>query len=642
MKRKIFVLFAVLILTMQIITYSGVYHSLSSSSLINSDGISSSMSTLSSPIGGEVSFSSFVSLKKEEEMFSGCIYDGEKIWLVPYSYEKVIYYSKNGEANSVDISSYGVKGKKYYGGAFDGDNIYFAPYEAEAIMQINKETKKAELITLDKGANKYKGAAYDGENIWFFPATGKDVLKMTSLGEIKKYTIPYTLPEEAFCGGIFANEKIYLVPSSYKNIVILDCVTGDFSEIPISNACSGAVTDGGNIWFIPQSEKAVFKLNLKNNELSKINFPDKMTDSYTFSGGASDGRNIWMAPSFGSHSVKYDTVNGKFTSYHLENGGTYSGGAFDGECVWFAPFSAQSPLKIKGNNTPPTVQNIFINVNAGEAVEGELSANDADEGDKLKFSVVQDGVLGDFILDEQSGVFTYKAGSNAGVDEIYYKAADMYDESNIAKVTVTISVPQETFKGDYIDMWSHWAEDAAAYLKKEEIVTGEKVDEYSYFYPSDIMTRGQFIVWANSAFGFEGDINDNTLPFEDTKNAEKWIINAASAAYQNKLILGSIQDGKLYFNANEPLKRVEVLTIIHNMLKSPSAPDEMLDFDDRDTFPEWSLEILKSLKQAGVLKGYEDNTLRLYNKVTRAEAAQLLYETLQGMQKKTKMTERLK
>ena len=142
MKNKVLIIILVFSLLIPIGIASSTYHTASSSPIVNSNGVTSSKSELASPIGGQISFGKFISLSGGENMFSGCIVDGEKMWLVPYSYGKAIYYSKSGEADSVDFSALESGTALYYGGAFDGKSLYFAPYGAEGILQAHILTEK--------------------------------------------------------------------------------------------------------------------------------------------------------------------------------------------------------------------------------------------------------------------------------------------------------------------------------------------------------------------------------------------------------------------------------------------------------------------------------------------------------------------
>ncbi len=297
-------------------------------------------------------------------------------------------------------------------------------------------------------------------------------------------------------------------------------------------------------------------------------------------------------------------------------------------------------MTLSSSSAVPKAVNIFLETKTGTTIASEISATS--KGSGILYTIVTPPVLGSVNLNSETGEFIYTAGQNIGEDYFEYYIADSSYKSNIAKVSIRIVKNETKPNGKYIDLWDHWAEEYAVYLTENGLLTGEEVDGEFYFYPDDKMTRGQFIVWANSAFGYEGSTNDNTLPFEDTVNAPKWIIKAASGAYHNNLITGSENNGKLYFKPNDNLTRVELFTILYNVMRPKVNEKVVLDFADAETFPSWAINTLKAMKGIGILKGYEDNTLRVYGTVTRGEAAKLLYETLKNMQGKRKTEERLK
>lgn len=625
---------------------AAVYYTTSSSALYNSDGIGESKSVVSSPVGGTVSFKNYAGLAQGAEMYRGAIFDGESIWLVPGASGKLAAYSREGELRTISLPESVSAGTSYCGGTFDGDNIYLAPYDADAILQIDPDTDEITLLRdYDKGGNKYKGAVFDGEFIWFIPSSGKEVLCMSSLGEIKEYEIPAALPaENAFAGAVLCHEKIYFVPDGYNGLVVLNRNTGEFTlekTGEISGSYCGGVFDGEYVYFIPNSGGRLLRVNYETGTHDSIALPEELSAS--FSGGAFDGRYIWLAPNSGQTVVRYDIYANEYSLYQLEDtDAKYFGGAFDGKNIWLAPYSGtDSVLRISGDNTPPAAMNLFLTTTADLPVQGELSATDQDTGDVITFVLDSQPTLGSIVLDAETGELTYTPAGETGTDVFYYHATDSFDNSNTAAVTVTIIEGGLSETGRYIDLWGHWAEEAANYLTDDSVFLGENVDGFYYFYPDYNMTRGTFAVLANSAFGFEGGINDNTLPFADISDAERWVIKAASGAYHGNMMAGTLSGEEVYFNAKEELTRVEAMTVLYNVIQ-PDGDKTALDFSDAGELPEWSHEILQSLKSIGMLKGYDDNTIRPFNKVTRAEAVQLLYEAVKYLESGGKTQIRLK
>lgn len=618
-----------------------VYYTVSSSSLFNSDGISSSSAVVSSPLGGEITF-------KEYDLaaagYSGAVFGGGSVYLVPYNSNEIVCVKNGGDIETLALPD-GLKTEGVYsGGATDGMNVYFSPYNAKAPLILNIETKNIAPGD-DFPAEKFSGAIFDGEFTWFLPETGKNIVCMDALGVIKLYEIPYAVPSgSAFSGGVFTHEKIYLIPNEMTGVITLDINTGEFSKpdsLSSVTGCSGGVFEGDLIYLIPFIGDSMYIINTTDNSFEKIAMPE--IENAMFSGGAYDGRNIWMAPYSGGTVVKYDIYTGEFTSYELlDTTQQYKSGAFDGENVWLSPLSGKTLLRISGTNNPPVAMNLFLEVEVGGEVSGEFSAQDENSGDTISFRTETQPSLGTLIYDSATGKFTYTAGTLSGIDEFYYTAYDGYDRSNAAKVTITVKQKATETGGLYIDLWDHWAEDAALDLTEQGVLLGEKVDNYHYFYPDSFMSRGQFAVMANSAFGFEGSFDDDTLPFDDVPGDPAWVRLAASAAYHGNMVQGSPSGDKLYFNYNEPLKRIEALTMIYNVIRPKTNENIVSNYADRGIFPAWSLDIINGLTYCGLLKGYEDKTVRPFNKVTRAEAAVMLSEALRYYNSLGKKEEMLK
>ncbi|GKT07881.1 Ig-like domain-containing protein [Desulforhabdus sp. TSK] len=91
-------------------------------------------------------------------------------------------------------------------------------------------------------------------------------------------------------------------------------------------------------------------------------------------------------------------------------------------------------------NDAPTAQNDSLATLQGTAKEATLRATDV-EGDRLKYSLVSNGVLGKVtITDASTGSYKYVPNPNAtGTDTFTFKANDGKADSNIATVTVTIN-----------------------------------------------------------------------------------------------------------------------------------------------------------------------------------------------------------
>ena len=642
MLKKTVAALSAFLLLISTTTNGMVYRSSSSNSIYNGDGIAESFSVVSNPVGGNFTFEKITI--EGATSFNGAIYDGDRIWLVPSSGTYITAISQKGEAENIPFpDSFTQVDNAFFGGAFDGEYIYLTPYHAAGIMKISKTSKTAEYITswpdgFDKTSVLFKGAVFDGERVWLIPSTGNKIASVNSSNQINVYNIEFNSIQDAFCGGIFANEAIYFVPNKADDIVKFDISSGTSSVITgggkISNmSFEGGFYEGQHIYFVPANNSGMARINTESDEIEVLNLPEGVTGG--FSGGAFDGRFIWLAPKSGSAIIKYDIYNKLFESIEIPsyNGENYSGGAFDGENIWFASSNGFGALKISGDNTPPTAMNIYLNTVPSVAVSGEMVAQDPDIGDVITFSIVSNPSMGVVDLDPSTGAFTYTPStSDTGTDTFTYKANDGKNDSNNALVTITIAEGEDgegtvPTGGIYIDLWGHWAEESANALTNKNIFLGEKVGDYYYFYPDYLLTRAGFLVLANSVFGFEGSMTDTTLPFADINDAPEWILMAASAAYHGGMISGSLDNGILKLLPNEKITRLEAFTTINNVIGVSDA-DISIGYKDANLLPDWSLPTIRSLMSIGMLQGYDDGTIRPNNTVSRAEAIKMLYAAL--------------
>ncbi len=178
----------------------------------------------------------------------------------------------------------------------------------------------------------------------------------------------------------------------------------------------------------------------------------------------------------------------------------------------------------------------------------------------------------------------------------------------------------------YEDMLEHWGAYSAGMLGAEGIIVGEEIGGHFYFYPDKTLTRIDFIILANSIFGIKTKDSLDGNPFADT-NVPSYMLRQAIAAYENGIITGTKRDGLLFLNPYDKLTRVEAAKILDNGLALKHPATEPLSFADSSSIPAWAEQAVKNMEAYGIVKGYSDNTFRPYNAITKAQAAELLYQT---------------
>ena len=134
-----------------------------------------------------------------------------------------------------------------------------------------------------------------------------------------------------------------------------------------------------------------------------------------------------------------------------------------------------------------------------------------------------------------------------------------------------------------------------------------------------------FIILANGIFGIKTKDSLAGNPFAD-QNVPAYMLRQAIAAYESGLIAGVQRNNGLYLNPFEPLTRAEAIKILDNGLALKAFSTRALDFADADSIPLWAKQAIQNLEAYGIVRGFDDNTFRPYSTVTKAQAAELLYQ----------------
>lgn len=127
----------------------------------------------------------------------------------------------------------------------------------------------------------------------------------------------------------------------------------------------------------------------------------------------------------------------------------------------------------------------------------------------------------------------------------------------------------------------------------------------------------------NPSYPGGGDDNkpeEPAFPFTDVKSTA-WYYNAVKYVYENNLMAGT---GDTTFDPEVSLTRAMTAQILYNLEGKPEVA-EGATFADMGTAPIWSLDAITWAQKTGVVDGYEDNTFRPENNVTRQEFAQMMY-----------------
>jgi len=181
-------------------------------------------------------------------------------------------------------------------------------------------------------------------------------------------------------------------------------------------------------------------------------------------------------------------------------------------------------------------------------------------------------------------------------------------------------------KNVFSDTTGHWAEKIISYMSEMGIVNGSVENSWNVYRPNGNVTRAEFAVMTVKYLGINiKDYEDIDLSeFVDEKTIPQWAKGYIKAAYSNSLITGKLNNNKLYIEPSANITREEAFTILSRVLP-PKLRISDVNYVDKAQISDWAQKPFKILATSGLINGYEDNTIRPKNKVTRAEAVTMLY-----------------
>lgn len=179
----------------------------------------------------------------------------------------------------------------------------------------------------------------------------------------------------------------------------------------------------------------------------------------------------------------------------------------------------------------------------------------------------------------------------------------------------------------YEDMLDHWGAYSAGLLATKGYIVGEEIQDKFYFYPEKVLNRIEFIIMVNSIFGVQAKDSLADNPFSDT-GVPGYMLRHAIAAKEAGIISGAAEGDALYLHPYDKVTRIEAAKILDNALKVETPNTNELDFADANTIPEWGIQALKNMEGYGIIRGFDDNTFRPYSSITKAQAAEMLWQTL--------------
>ncbi len=184
----------------------------------------------------------------------------------------------------------------------------------------------------------------------------------------------------------------------------------------------------------------------------------------------------------------------------------------------------------------------------------------------------------------------------------------------------------ESYKNVFVDTASHWAKDYISYMNCYGVVNGFESGGKTVFNPSANVTRAEFAVMIANLQGIDVSIYEGkSLNVADAALVPSWAQNHVKALVDMGIMQGRENGSSTVFDPSANLTRAEAVTVISRITAS-GVRTLNSSFADSADIPSWAKPAFDKLSSLGVISGYEDNTVKPNNTITRAEAVKMLYE----------------
>jgi len=220
---------------------------------------------------------------------------------------------------------------------------------------------------------------------------------------------------------------------------------------------------------------------------------------------------------------------------------------------------------------------------------------------------------------------------NVAIDDVEYPKSDKNGGSHggssggggglttiVPVVDTPVSTPQS--KQIFSDVDSrHWANDSINALAASGIVSGSD----GKFRPDESVTRAEFVKMLCERFDIEGFTK---VSFADV-GADDWFFAYVAGAQKEGLVNGNGNE----FMPHAKITRQDAAVMVYRFMTKSGfvMQDAELDFADGDYIAGYAKIPVAALKAEALVSGVGNNMFMPVNNLTRAEAAQMIYNTLE-------------
>lgn len=166
------------------------------------------------------------------------------------------------------------------------------------------------------------------------------------------------------------------------------------------------------------------------------------------------------------------------------------------------------------------------------------------------------------------------------------------------------------------DISGHWAEGVISKWLDAEKINGY---EDGTFKPDNLVTRAEFVTILSNVVSDNGMNEEEVQPFKDVEPGEWFYDNVT------RMLQAGIVSEADYFYPNDYITREDAMTMIGRAFYVRSFdPVSVESFADYDKISDYAIDYVAGFVENGYVKGYEDNTIRPKDPITRAESLQIL------------------
>ncbi len=272
-----------------------------------------------------------------------------------------------------------------------------------------------------------------------------------------------------------------------------------------------------------------------------------------------------------------------------------------------------------------------INVYDGET-DAEIKSLILKKDDKIKLNLTAQHYYID--LKVVDSCFELEVTNDLGyINENNELVITAEDGTGVLKVSAgeyTKEIPLTVeLENPFKDTKNHWAQDMIKEVYKSKIISGYEIDEGFYFKPDNNITREEFAVLVCRFLNIDTEkYHDFDLSrYSDYEEISDWAKPYVAATAERQLINGKLSGENINFAPKDLLTRAEAITVFGRLLANNEGE---ITFADADEIPDWAKPYVSAMVSKGFITGYEDNTLRPQNTVTRAETVTIIYKIMKS------------